>query len=86
VSGLTGENVDELRARVESELPDWQRERLLLPMSDETMSLVSWVHDNGHVEREEYDADQVTLEFEARPSVVERARAKAGELTPAGSV
>jgi GTP-binding protein HflX len=85
VSGLTGENVEALTERVERELPDWERERLLLPMSDETMSLVSWVYDHGHVEREEYDADHVTLEFEARPSVVERARTKAGKLSPAES-
>jgi GTP-binding protein HflX len=81
VSGLTGENVDELRARVEDELPDWREERLLLPMTDDTMSLVSWVHDHGHVEREEYDDDHVTLEFEASPAVVEKARAKAEGLT-----
>jgi GTP-binding protein HflX len=80
VSGLTGENVDALLERIEAELPDWQHERLLLPMTDGTMSLVSWVHDHGHVEREEYDDDSVTLEFEARPAVVEQARAKAGEL------
>lgn len=91
VSGLTGENVDELRARIEAELPDWQQERLLLPLSDEAMSLVSWVHDNGHVEREAYDeeGETVTLEFEAPPSIVERARARAGALEPgveAGSV
>ncbi|AUV81735.1 GTPase HflX [Salinigranum rubrum] len=80
VSGLTGENVEELTARIEAELPDWQRERLLLPMTDDTMSLVSWVHDHGHVEREEYGEDSVTLEFEARPAVVEKARSKAADL------
>ncbi|QLG27224.1 GTPase HflX [Halorarum halophilum] len=91
VSGLTGQNVDELRARIEAELPDWRQERMLLPLSDEAMSLVSWVHDNGHVEREAYDeeGETVTLEFEAPPSVVEQARARAGELGPgveAGSI
>ncbi|ESP87648.1 GTPase HflX [Candidatus Halobonum tyrrellensis] len=82
VSGLTGANVGDLRERIESELPDWKRERLLLPLTDDAMSLVSWVHDNGHVEREEYgdEGDHVTLEFEARRSVVERARARAAEL------
>ncbi|WP_372911831.1 GTPase HflX [Salinigranum sp.] len=80
VSGLTGENVAELTARIEAELPDWQHERLLLPMTDDTMSLVSWVHDHGNVEREEYDGDSVTLEFEARPAVVSKARAKAADL------
>ncbi|WP_435064875.1 GTPase HflX [Halobaculum sp. EA56] len=80
VSGLTGEGIDGLRERVEAELPDWKRERLLLPLSDEAMSLVSWVHDNGHVEREEYDGEQVDLEFEAPPAVVERARSRAAEV------
>jgi GTP-binding protein HflX len=80
VSGLTGENVDELRARVEAELPDWREERLLLPMTDDTMSLVSWIHDHGHVETETYDDDHVTLTFEASPAVVEQARSKAEAL------
>jgi GTP-binding protein HflX len=81
VSARTGENVDTLLERIEAELPDWQHERLLLPMTDETMSLVSWVHDHGHVEREEYDDDHVVVEFDARPSVVEQARSRAGELS-----
>ena len=84
VSGLTGDRVDELRERVEAELPDWKRERLLLPLSDDAMSLVSWVHDNGHVEREEYDATQVDLEFEAPPSVVEQVRSRAADLDREG--
>ncbi|WP_435147312.1 GTPase HflX [Halobaculum sp. P14] len=80
VSGLTGENVESLRDRVEAELPDWKRERLVLPVTDDAMSLVSWIHDNGHVEREEYDADHVDVEFEAPPSVVERARSRAADV------
>ena len=82
VSGLTGENVDELRARVERDLPEWERERLLLPLSDESMSVVSWVHDHAFVEREEYGDDYVEVEFEAAPTVVARARARAGEIDP----
>jgi GTP-binding protein HflX len=81
VSGLTGENVDELCDRIERELPEWQEERLLLPMSDGAMSLVSWLYDHGHVENEEYEGEQVLVEFTARPSVVERARAKAADLS-----
>ena len=86
VSGLTGERVDELRDRIERELPDWRFERLVLPLSDDAMSLVSWVHDHGNVEAEEYEGEQLTLEFEAPPSVVERARAKAGDLAAVESV
>jgi GTP-binding protein HflX len=80
VSGLTGDCVDGLRDRIEDELPDWRFERLVLPMADDTMSLVSWVHDHANVEGETYEGEQVVLEFEARPSIVERARAKASDL------
>jgi len=81
VSAKTGAGVAELRDRVEDELPEWERERLVLPVSDDAMSLVSWVHDHGHVDEETYAGDQVTVDFEAKPSIVARARAKAAEIT-----
>ncbi|RLM59484.1 GTPase HflX [Halobellus sp. Atlit-31R] len=81
VSGLTGENVDALTARIEAELPDWREERLLLPLSDDAMSLVSWLYDHGHVEREEYTGEEVLLEFSARPAIVEKARSKAAAIS-----
>ncbi|MFB6080110.1 MAG: GTPase HflX [Haloferacaceae archaeon] len=80
VSARTGKNVDALRERIAAELPDWECERLLLPMTDETMSLVSWIHDHGTVETETYRDDHVLLEFEAPPAAVSKARAKAGDL------
>ncbi len=82
VSAKTGENIDALRARIDEELPDWRRERLVVPMTDDTMSLVSWVHDHAHVEDVDY-GNEVTIDFEARPTIVEKARAKARELPPA---
>jgi len=51
---------------------------------DDAMSLVSWIHDHGHVEAETYADDQVTLDFEAKPSIVARARSKAAGLAPRG--
>ena len=80
VSGRTGENVDTLRRRVEAELPDWKHERLLVPMGEETMSLVSWIHDHAHVQTESYEGKQVLLEFDARPAIIEQARARAADL------
>jgi GTP-binding protein HflX len=53
-------------------------------MTDDTMSLVSWIHDHGLVKSVDY-GDQVVVEFEARPAVVERSRAKAGELVEASA-
>ncbi|MEF8978609.1 MAG: GTPase HflX [Haloarculaceae archaeon] len=84
VSAKTGENVDALCERIHADLPEFERERLVLPMTGETMSVVSWIHDNAHVEAVEY-GDQVTIEFEGRPAVVEQSRAKAGELVETGA-
>ncbi|QLD84458.1 GTPase HflX [Natronomonas halophila] len=82
VSAKDGENIAELRARIDAELPDWLHERLVIPMADDTMSLVSWLHDHAHVEDVDY-GEQVVVDFEARPAIVEQARAKAGDLVPA---
>jgi GTP-binding protein HflX len=83
VSAREGTGIDELRDRIGAALPDWEHERLVLPLTDDAMSLVSWVHDNARVNDADYGADQVVLDFEARPSVVERSRARAADL-PAG--
>ena len=85
VSGKTGDNIEALRERVEAELPDWEHERLLVPMADDTMSFVSWLYDHAFVETESYEGDQVLLEFDARPAIVEQARSKAAALTPVES-
>jgi GTP-binding protein HflX len=84
VSARTGENVDALRDRIDAELPDFVEERLVLPMTDETMSVVSWIHDNANVDDVDY-GDQVVVQFAARPAIVEQARAKAGELVGTGA-
>ncbi|WP_424018565.1 GTPase HflX [Halorientalis pallida] len=85
ISAKEGANVDALRDRIDHELPPFERERLVMPMTDETMSVVSWIHDHAHVDTVDY-GDQVVIEFEARPKIVEQSRAKAGDLVAAESV
>ena len=79
VSALEGQGIADLRDRVDEELPPFERERLVLPMCDDAMSLVSWVHDHAHVNDVDY-GEQVVLDFEARPSVISRARSRASEM------
>ncbi len=79
VSARTGENLDALRDRIDHELPEFESERLVMPMTEDTMSVISWIHDHAHVEDVDY-GDQVVVEFEGRPAVVEQSRAKAGAL------
>ncbi len=84
VSAAEGTNIEALSARIDADLPDYERERLVLPMTDETMSLVSWIHDHAHVETVDY-GEQVVIEFEARPAIVQQSRSKAGDLAGAGA-
>ncbi|WP_276254096.1 GTPase HflX [Halomontanus rarus] len=81
VSAQTGTNVEQLRDRIDAELPDWEHERLVLPMTDDTMSLVSWIHDHANVEDVSYGDDDVLVSFEARPAVISQARSRASELS-----
>jgi GTP-binding protein HflX len=83
VSGKEQTNLVGLRERIDDELPDWKREKLVLPMTDDTMSVVSWVHDHARVNDVTYADDEVVVDFEARPAIVEQSRAKAGELASA---
>ncbi|MFB6131788.1 MAG: GTPase HflX [Halanaeroarchaeum sp.] len=83
VSAAEGANLDRLRDRIDRELPDRQRERLVLPMTEDTMSVVSWVHDNAYVDDVEYGDDEVVIDFEARPAVVEKTRSKASDIADA---
>ncbi|NIC00623.1 GTPase HflX [Halobacterium sp. R2-5] len=80
VSGREGIDVDALRERIDDELPPRERETLVLPMTEDTMSVVSWVHDHAHVRDVDYGDEQVVVDFEARPPVVEKSRAKASDL------
>ncbi len=81
ISAKAGDNIEELRSRIDSELPAWHRERLVVPMTDDgTMSLVSWIHDHANVSEVDY-GEQVTIDFEARPAIVEQARSRAQEIS-----
>jgi GTP-binding protein HflX len=80
VSARAGENVEQLCERIDAALPPLESERLVLPMTDDTMSVVSWLHDNARVEDVTYGDDDVIVEFEARPAVIEQSRSKAGDL------
>ena len=82
VSAAEDDGIEGLLEHIEHELPAYERERLVLPMGDDTMSLVSWIHDHARVEDVSYtDAgEQVLVDFAARPSVVEQSRDRATDL------
>ncbi|WP_158059392.1 GTPase HflX [Halorussus halophilus] len=82
ISATEDENLGALCERVAAALPDLHHADLRLPNDDEAMSLVSWLYDRARVEDVTYGDDEVRIEFDGHPSVVERARAKADALAP----
>lgn len=79
-SAKEGTNEEQLKQRIHRALPPFQEDTLLLPLEDETMSLVSWVHDNAHVNDCTYTSENVILDYEGREWVVQKAKSKAGEI------
>ncbi|WP_226041368.1 GTPase HflX [Natrinema sp. DC36] len=85
VSAKDGLNVESLLERIDRELPDWVEERLVLPMTEDTMSVVSWIHDNANVDDVTYGDEDVVVSFEARQAVISQARSRASELRTAAA-
>ncbi len=81
VSAREGLSIERLRERIHAELPEWEHERLMMPMTEETMGLVSWIHDNAHVEDVTYGEEDVLVSFDARPAIISKARSRASELS-----
>ena len=80
ISATTGDGIASLTERIEAELPALQDERLVLPMTDETMSVISWLHDEAFVDDVTYTDGEAVVAFQARDSTVARARERAREL------
>jgi GTP-binding protein HflX len=76
MSALTDDNFDALAARLGGKLQAHEQASISVPNSEEAMSLVSWIYDHADVDDITYD-EEVTVEFNARPEVVEQARGRA---------
>lgn len=80
LSAKKGDNIGKLKERVHKSLPPFMEDTLLLPLRDETMSLISWVHDNANVHDCTYTDTNVIVEYEGRKDVIQKAKSKAGNL------
>ncbi|MFD1512868.1 GTPase HflX [Halomarina rubra] len=79
VSAVEGTGVDALCDRVHEALPG-ETLRANLPNGGDTEAFLAWAHDHGTVVGREYDGETVHFTFEARPALVERARARVDDL------
>jgi GTP-binding protein HflX len=80
ISAREGTNLDRLVRQVGEGLPT-ERATIEMANGDDAMTVVSWLYDRADVADVNYGAgDRVTVTFAARPSIVERARAKAADV------
>ena len=65
VSALENRNINALKQQLSKFLKNRVRAKISLPVSDETLSFVSWIFSRANVKCVEYEADQVKVTFEA---------------------
>ncbi|MGD9396674.1 MAG: GTPase HflX [Candidatus Thorarchaeota archaeon] len=61
ISAENQTNLDQLIVTIENALPRLQRYRIVLPYGDEGMSALSWLHDSGDVESEQYIGSDIEI-------------------------
>lgn len=78
VSALEGRGTERLADAVVDALPN-ERATFDLPNTGATQAFLAWAHDHGRVSAE-YAGERVSVQFSARPAVVERARSRAAGI------
>ena len=73
ISAKSGEGLTELKQLLFEKLPAWEQCRISIPISEEGMSMVSWLHDEGIVHTVEY-GDSICMEIEARDEIIKKVR------------
>lgn len=79
ISAKNGINIDELQQRIKTGLPPLQYQRLFLPQSSESMSILSWIHNNAHVDDVSYTDDNIIVEFKGTQKAVQKALSRVKE-------
>lgn len=80
VSAKTGFGFDDLKTQIHRLLPEWKRITLSIPMSEEGMSLVAWIYEEGIVHSVNY-TDSISIDFEARDKIINKVISLANELS-----
>lgn len=70
-------DLEDLVASVCEALPALEREELTLPLTDEAMSLLSWLHDEAVAVETTYGSESVHVDVTARSVTIARARERA---------
>ncbi|MBN2110605.1 MAG: GTPase HflX [Methanosarcinaceae archaeon] len=73
VSAITGSGIHELKREIRRHLPKWDFVKVSLPLSEEGMSMLSWLFGEGVVHSVDY-SDTIDVDLEARESIISKVR------------
>jgi GTP-binding protein HflX len=80
ISAKRRTHLEDLKKQILKMLEYYVQASFSVPINNETMPFISWVHQKAEVKKEEFLADKVQVEFEATPSFAEQIRRKVEKL------
>jgi GTP-binding protein HflX len=80
VSALYGLNLDQLKEEITRTLQSFVKASFHLPVTDETMSFISWLFNRADIQKIEYAGNEVYVVFEAVPWFAEKVVGRVKEL------
>jgi len=80
LSAKRGTNLDELKKRILKTLEKYHAAEFSIPLAENVMPFISWVHQKADIHKEEFTNDSVNIALEADPSVMEQIRSKVLDL------
>ncbi len=74
ISAVHRLNLESLKQEIAKNLQNYVKASLSIPLNDETMSFLSWLHNRTHVQSLKYKADTANVVFEAIPPFANKVR------------
>ncbi len=82
VSAINGTNIDDLKDRIHRSLPPFEEDVIQLPLTPESMSIVSWLYENAHINICDYTPSGIIIDYEARESIIQKTQSKINNIQP----
>ncbi len=80
ISALDGTNIDLLKKELIGHLEDYVQASFSLPITDETMSFVSWLFGRSDTHNIEYENDKMKVTFESIPWFANKVKGRVEQL------
>jgi GTP-binding protein HflX len=80
ISALHQTNLELLKQEILKKLEDYVQASFSVPLTNETMPFMSWVHETADVQTVKFMSDYVQVTFEANPLFTEKVRKRVEEL------